>query len=65
MSLIVSKVQQKLIKDIVSEYKKKSNIWGIHTGTFGIVIFYNTDSNKLVNQQNGIQKRLRTRFIQE
>ncbi len=62
MSLIVSKVQQKLIKDILSEYKKKSNIWGIHTGTFGIVIYYNTDSNKLVNQQNGISEEIKNKI---
>lgn len=59
MSLIVSKIQKKLIKDILSKYKKKANIWGIHTGTFGVVVFYDTDSNKKINQQKGISEEIK------
>ncbi len=59
MSLIVSKVQKKLIEDVLSKYKIKANIWGIHTGTFGIVIFYDTDSSKLISQQNGISEEIK------
>jgi len=59
MSLIVSKVQKKLIEDVLSKYKIIANIWGIHTGTFGIVIFYDTDSNKLINLQNGISEEIK------
>ena len=51
MSLIVSKIQKKLIEDVLSKYKIKANIWDIHTGTFGIVVFYDTDFNKMINLQ--------------
>jgi len=62
MTHIVSKVQQKLIKDTLAEYKNKANIWDIHTGSFGIVVFYDTDANKMVNQQNGISEEIKKKI---
>lgn len=59
MSLIVSKIQKKLIEDVLSKYKIKANIWDIHTGTFGIVVFYDTDFNKMINLQNGISEEIK------
>jgi len=54
MSLIVSKVQKHVTKDVLSKYKKESNIWKIYTSGFGFYIFYDTEKDKLTNQQNGI-----------
>ena len=54
MGFIVSKVQKQIIRSVLTKYKQEGNIWEIHTSGIGIYIFYDTENNKLLNQQNGI-----------
>ena len=54
MGFIVSKVERHITQSVLSKYKKEANIWEIHTNGFGVCVFYDTENNKLLNQQNGI-----------
>lgn len=63
LSLIVSKKQKQLIKDILSKHEKDTNIWKIYTSAFSFYIFYNTEKDKMTNQQNGINEDIKKMIL--
>lgn len=63
LSLIVSKKQKQLIKDILSKHEKDTNIWKIYTSACSFYIFYNTEKDKMTNQQNGINEDIKKMIL--
>lgn len=59
MSLIVSKIEKQTSKIVLSKYEKVANIWKIITNGSGICIFYQTESAKIINRQNGITEEIK------
>ena len=63
MSFIVSKIEAVTSKEVISKYKTNANIWKIITNGFGIVVFYMTESQKIVNAQSGVTDSIRNEYF--
>ena len=56
---VLCKIQRKLVKEILHRYKEKGNIWRVFTSHGGLFIFYSTDNDLNINQENGITNEIR------
>ena len=56
---VLRKIQRKLVKEVLHEYKEKGNIWRVFTQHGGLFIFYPTDNDLNINQENGITNEIK------
>jgi hypothetical protein len=64
MTAILNKIKRKTRKGIMQKYKKEAGIEQIDTdGGFIVVVFYRTDAQKAINEENGISDAIRKEYF--
>ncbi len=57
-SYIVECINKEFSEEIISRYKTNAGIWKILKNGSGMIVFYQTEEQKALNEQNGVSKRI-------
>ncbi len=58
ISYLVNKVEKNISKQLIEQYKDVTDIWRVIATGYQIVVFYNTEIQKKLNELNGISKNI-------